>query len=98
MSGLADPTSWTDREREFFAAGWNECLKMQPGENGRLRAALDDALIWLDPEAKNESRYDHRDLMLAAIRAALGHQQGPKHAMAKDIAAQIEGGVSQRDD
>lgn len=40
MSDLGDPTGWTDREREFFAAGWNECVKMQPGENDRLRAAL----------------------------------------------------------
>ena len=31
MSEIADPTSWTDREREFFALGWNECIKMQPG-------------------------------------------------------------------
>lgn len=25
-----DPTAWTDEQREYFAAGWNECLKMQP--------------------------------------------------------------------
>jgi hypothetical protein len=37
---LGDPTGWTDRERAIFAAGWNECLKMQPGENERLRAAM----------------------------------------------------------
>lgn len=36
MSDIGDPTSWTDREREFFALGWNECLKMQPGEIKRL--------------------------------------------------------------
>jgi hypothetical protein len=40
MSEISDPTSWTDREREFFALGWNECVKIQPGEIERLRAEL----------------------------------------------------------
>lgn len=40
MSDLGDPTCWTDREREFFAEGWNACLRMQPGQIERLRAAL----------------------------------------------------------
>lgn len=47
VSDIADPTTWTDREREFFALGWNECLKVQPGENARLRAALKEVLeVW----------------------------------------------------
>lgn len=37
---LGDPTCWTDRENAIFNAGWNDCLKFQPGEAGRLRAAL----------------------------------------------------------
>ncbi len=55
MIDLGDATNWTDREREFFAAGWNECLKMQPGENGRLRAALSAA------EAKAQTALDAMD-------------------------------------
>lgn len=38
----------------------------------RLRAALGEALIWLDCNAKNESRYQFRDEMIAAVNAAFG--------------------------
>lgn len=42
---LGDPTGWTDRERAFFAAGWNDCVEKQPGEVARLRAAVDAATM-----------------------------------------------------
>jgi hypothetical protein len=37
MAVNPDPTGWTDHEREFFAAGWNRCVKMQPGFLTALR-------------------------------------------------------------
>ncbi len=46
----ADPTNWTDEQREYFADGWNECLKMQPGFLTALRR-----IVSLDP--KNVPKY-----------------------------------------
>ncbi len=44
MAVNPDPTDWTDHEREYFAEGWNECVKMQPGWLTALRriASLDE--------------------------------------------------------
>ncbi len=69
MSSLGDPTGWTDRERELYAEGWNDCLKMQPGENGRLRAEFEDAC----------KVFDHYDLPEHALhyRRRLSNKQQP---------------------
>lgn len=74
---LGDPTCWTDRERAFFANGWNECLKMQPGENERLRTALKVA----DESIRHHLRSEKIDAAMIqphavkAIRDALGTDQ-----------------------
>lgn len=39
---LGDPTCWTDRENAIFNAGWNECLKFQPGALGKIIKLCDE--------------------------------------------------------
>lgn len=48
---------------------WN---KREPN----LLAALQDALIWLDPDAPNESRYEFRNQVIEAVAAAIAKARG----------------------
>ena len=64
-----DPTNWTDEQREYFAGGWNECLKMQPGNIERLRVALEGIATW---------SIDHQDARKRAVKALADNSSLPK--------------------
>lgn len=87
MSDLGDPTCWTDREREFFAAGWNECLKMQPGEAARLRARAEAA------EAERAA-LDSSHKALGKQLAEVGRELDKMREALKECADDLEASVN----